>query len=116
MMTDPVQQLIDAGAIPTTPFVPQSRYYGVPLGVLQRRADDRPIAYVRRRFIAQPEALGVSARHTVKALDRPDLLAASYFGEPLFYWRIADANRVMHPGELTGTIGRRLVIPEPPTL
>ena len=36
-MNDPVQLLIDAGAIPTTPFVPQSRYLGVALAVLQRR-------------------------------------------------------------------------------
>jgi len=36
-MTDPVQLLIEAGAIPSTPFVPQSRYSGVPLVLLQAR-------------------------------------------------------------------------------
>ena len=36
-MTDPVQLLIDAGAIPATPFEPQSRYYGVALGVSPRK-------------------------------------------------------------------------------
>ena len=31
MSTDPVQMLIDAGAIPTTPFDAHSRYRGLPI-------------------------------------------------------------------------------------
>jgi hypothetical protein len=112
-MSDPVQALIDAGAIPSTPFVPQSRYNGVPLSVLQRRADAPAIVYVRRRFIPAPGSLTVTARHVVAALDRPDLLGAKYFGDPLLYWHIADANAVVDPNELTGTVGRRVDIPLP---
>jgi len=33
MTTDPVQLLIDAGAIPADPFAPNSRYHGVALGL-----------------------------------------------------------------------------------
>lgn len=114
MTTDPVQLLIDAGAIPSSPFVPQSRYAGVPLAVLQTRADAPGQVYVTRRFIPQPNSIAVAARHAVRALDRPDALGAAYFGDPLLYWRIADANAVVDPHELTDTLGRRVAIPLPP--
>ena len=113
-MTDPVQLLIDAGAIPSTPFVPQSRYSGVPLALLQRRPDDPGVVYVRRRFIPAPGSLTIVARHVAGALDRADLLGAKYLGDPLLYWRIADANSVVDPNELTDTLGRRIDIPLPP--
>ena len=113
-MNDPVQLLIDAGAIPSTPFVPQSRYLGVKLAVLQRRSDEPALVYVKRRFIPQPSTIAVAVRHAVQALDRPDLLGAKYFAEPLLYWRIADANAVVDPHDLTDTLGRRVAIPLPP--
>jgi hypothetical protein len=113
-MTDPIQLLIDAGAIPSSPFGAQSRYNGVPLGVLQRRPGDPPIPYVRRRFIPAPATLGVATVHVVSAQDRPDLLGATYLGDPLLYWRIADANAVVDPNELTDILGRRIAIPQPP--
>ena len=113
-MTDPVQLLIDAGAIPSTPFVPQSRYSGVPLALLQRRPDDPGTVYVRRRFIPVAGSLTIVARHVAAALDRPDLLGAKYLGDALLYWRIADANAVVDPNELTDTLGRRVDIPLPP--
>ena len=113
-MTDPVQLLIDAGAIPSTPFVPQSRYRGVLLAVLQRRPDEPGQVYVRRRFIPAPSTLAITGWHVVSALDRPDLLGAKYLGDPLLYWRIADANAVVDPNELTDTLGRRAAIPQPP--
>ena len=113
-MTDPVQLLIDAGAIPSTPFVQQSRYHGVPLAVLQRRPGEPGQVYVRRRFIPAPGTLSIAARHVVSAMDRPDLLGSKYLGDPLLYWRIADANAVLDPNELTDTLGRRVAIPLPP--
>jgi hypothetical protein len=113
-MTDPVQLLIEAGAIPSTPFGPQSRYNGVALGLLQRRPDEPGVVYVRRRFMPAPHALSIVARHVVTALDRPDQLGAKYLGDPLLYWRIADANAVVDPNELTDTLGRRVDIALPP--
>src|SRR4026208_596745 len=100
-MIDPFQLLIDAGAIPSSPFDQQSRYHGVALAVLERRPGEPGIAYVRRRFTPAPGRLPAPrprrappppARHIVRAQDRPDLLGATYFGDALLYWRIADAN------------------------
>lgn len=110
-MNDPVQLLIDAGAIPSSPFVPQSRYNGVALAVLQRRPGEPGQVYVRRRFIPAPSSIAIAARHAVQSQERPDLLAARYFGDPLLYWRIADANAVVDPNELTDTLNRRVAIP-----
>jgi hypothetical protein len=113
-MTDPVQLLIDAGAIPSTPFVAQSRYNGVPLALLNTRPGAPGIVYVRRRFIPAPGSLTIVARHVAVALDRPDLVGARYLADALLYWRIADANAVVDPHELTDTLGRRIDIPLPP--
>ncbi|WP_372529053.1 Base plate wedge protein 53 [Piscinibacter sp.] len=113
-MTDPVQLLIDAGAIPSTPFGPSSRYNGVPLALLQRRPDQPGQVHVKRRFIPAPNSIAIAARHVVAAQERPDLLGAKYLGDPLLYWRIADANAVVDPNELTDTLGRRVAIPLPP--
>lgn len=113
-MTDPVQLLIEAGAIPSAPFVPQSRYNGVPLALLKRRPDDAGVPYVLRRFIPAPQTIATAGQHVVSAQDRPDLLGATYLGDPLLYWRIADANAVVDPNELTDTLGRRVAIPQPP--
>jgi hypothetical protein len=113
-MRDPVQQLIEAGAIPSTPFVPQSRYTGVALALLQLRPGEPGVVYVRRRFIPAPGTMALAGRHLVTAVDRPDSLGAKYFGDPLLYWRIADANAVIDPHELTDAPGRRLDIPLAP--
>ena len=113
-MTDPVQLLIEAGAIPSTPFVPQSRYYGVPLALVHQRPGDPGTPYVRRRFIPAPQTIATSSQHIVGAQERPDTLGAAYLGDPLLYWRVADANAVVDPNELTDTLGRRVAIPQPP--
>jgi hypothetical protein len=113
-MTDPVQLLIDAGAIPSSPFGPQSRYSNVALAVLPRRPGEPGIAYVRRRFIPSPASIGSAGVHRVAGHDRPDLLGATFLGDVLLYWRIADFNAVVDPNELTDTPGRRIGIPQPP--
>ncbi|MBC7992227.1 MAG: Base plate wedge protein 53 [Rhizobacter sp.] len=110
-MNDPIQMLIDAGAIPSAPFDAQSRYNGVPLALYQLRSGQPAQPYVTRRFIPAPSRVAVAARHVVTAMERPDLLAAKYFADPLLYWRIADANAVVDPHELTETIGRAIDIP-----
>ncbi|GAB2502714.1 hypothetical protein GCM10027084_16620 [Pseudoxanthomonas sangjuensis] len=111
MSTDPIQLLIDAGAIPSEPFDPMSRYRGVPLALFERGAGEPPLPFVRRRFIPQRRDISIAVEATVAAFDRPDLLAARALGEPLLYWRIADANAVADPFELSDRPGERVAIP-----
>jgi hypothetical protein len=114
MTNDPIQMLIDAGAIPTTPFDAQSRYRGVAIALLPRPGGEPPVPYVGRRFIPQLREIPAAARVTITSGDRPDLLAHRTLGEALLYWRVADANAVTDPFELTDTPGQRVAIPSPP--
>ena len=114
MASDPVQALLDAGAISVTSFGPSSRYQGVPLGAYLPVGGGPVIAYVLRRFVPQMRDIGTAAEHLVQSGERPDLLAAQVFGDSELYWRIADANAVTDPFELTDTIGLRVRIPAPP--
>ena len=110
-MTDPVQLLIDAGAIPAQPFDAASRYRDAGIALLPQAGDAPPIAYVKRRFIPHRREIAIAAAVVVGAGDRPDLLAARTLGEPLLYWRVADANVVADAADLTATPGARVLIP-----
>ena len=112
--TDPVQLLIEAGAIPSNPFSSNSRYRDVALGLYQRDANDPGVPYVLRRFIPQQKDITVAFEHIVQSGERPDILAAQAFGDAELYWLIADANAVTDPFELTDTLARRVAIPLPP--
>jgi len=113
-MTDPVQLLIDAGAIPASPFGPNSRYSGIPIATYQAAGSDPGVPYLRRRFLPRLEDMAVAGAHVVRGGDRIDNLAAHYFGDPELYWHIADANAASDPAALTDAQGERLVIPQPP--
>lgn len=112
-MTDPIQMLIDAGAIPSEPFDALSRYRGVGIALHPRAGGEPPIPYVRRRFIPQRRDIAVALEATVAAFEhrRPDLLATRALGSPLSYWRIADANAVADPFDLVEYPGDRVAIP-----
>jgi hypothetical protein len=75
----------------------------------------RDVRYLRRRFPPQPATLPTLAEHTVVRGDRVDLIAAAQFGDPTQFWRICDANPVIHPAELCAPdrIGESLRIPFP---
>jgi len=76
--------------------------------------DGRTIAYLRRRFIPPPERFELLQEHTVTDGERVDTIAAQYLGDPEQFWRICDANAVLHPAELTTEAGRtlRITLPE----
>lgn len=114
MTTDPVQLLIEAGAIPSSPFAPTSRYANVAVARWQRDAADPGVPYLRRRFVPKRSEIAVAARHIVHDGERPDTIAALALGDAELTWRIADANAVVDPFELTDTTGRRIAIPLPP--
>ncbi|MEU1390957.1 MULTISPECIES: hypothetical protein [unclassified Nonomuraea] len=65
-----------------------SRYRAVPEEVV---ADARGEAAVAAGLRSLPEAPAVLT-HVIKAGDRLDQLAFAYYGQPLQYWRICDAN------------------------
>jgi hypothetical protein len=113
-MTDPVQMLIAAGAIPVTPFGPSSRYANVPIGRYQTSPSDPGVAYVLRRFAPQLRDIPIATTHLVQAGDRVDVLAAHYLGEVELHWRIADANPSGDMLLVTATPGERIAIPLPP--
>jgi len=112
-MSDMLNALIAAGALPETSYGTSSRYYGLP--VLEYQAPDgSPIRYVKRRFIPQPSAFATLVSHSVQQGDRIDTIAARYLGDPLYYWRIADANLAVRPDDAL-VDGKSVKIPLPAT-
>jgi hypothetical protein len=113
-MNDPVQMLIDAGAIPTSPFAPTSRYLNVPVLRYESPLHPQGVAFLARRFLPRLSEMVIAAEHVVQGGDRTDLLAARYFGNAELHWRIADANSNPDMIALTAQAGDRLNIPVPP--
>ena len=93
-------------------FPPTSRYYGIETTTIET-GDGRTEAYLRRRFLPQPENFTTLQEHVVLQGDRIDNVTARYLGDPLQFWRVCDANRAMRPDELTEVLGRRLRITLP---
>jgi len=93
-------------------FPPTSRYADVEVVKLEL-ADDRVIAYLRRRFLPAPEDFALLREHVVRAGERLDQIAAVHLGDPEQFWRIADANGAIAPEVLTDVVGRRLRITLP---
>lgn len=100
----------------TFPFT--SRYYGVEIGALETGEFDLSgspvvILYLKRRMVPQPERFSTLQEHTVAEGERLDNITAHYLGDPEAFWRICDANGVLHPEELTEQVGRRIRITLP---
>lgn len=76
---------------------------------------DREVRFLRRRFLPQPSTLPTLAEHLITRGDRLDVITATYLGDPIQFWRICDANPVIHVEDLTAAdrIGERLRIPVP---
>jgi hypothetical protein len=112
-MTDPLQALLQAGALSTNVFPPTSRYHGIKTATLEG-SNGQPIAYLRRRFVPPPERFALLQEYTVTQGDRLDNLAAQFLGDPEQFWQLCDANGAIRPEELTEAIGRtlRITLPE----
>ena len=93
-------------------FDPGSRYYDLETAVLTT-ADGRQLAYKKRRFLPSGRAMTLLAEVTVVEGDRLDTITARTLSDPEQFWRIADANDAMDPGDLTATPGKRLRIGQP---
>ncbi|HYW08815.1 MAG TPA: hypothetical protein VE913_17770, partial [Longimicrobium sp.] len=75
--------------------------------------DGREVAYKRRRFCPPGSAMTLLAEVRVGDDDRLDLITARTLGDPLQFWRVADANDAMNPLDLVRRAGRVLRIPLP---
>lgn len=89
-----------------------SRYYALETATFTG-PDGRSIAYKRRRFLPQGDAMQLLALVVVTEGDRLDLITARTLNAPEQFWRVCDANNAMNPPELTAEIGRTLRIPLP---
>lgn len=92
-------------------FPPTSRYYGI--AVLTYNTPNGPVSYLDRRFLPSPDDFSLLQMYTVAQDDRLDLISARLLGDPLAFWRIADANAAMRPDDLTATPGTSLRITLP---
>jgi hypothetical protein len=112
-MPDPLQELLAAGAVPTTAFPPTSRYAGIGVDAYAPGGGEPPLPYLRRRLCPRQDRLALLYEVAVVEGDRRDLLAARHLGDPELWWRLADANAVLDPRGLTEPIGRRLRVTLP---
>lgn len=95
------------------PSIPvTSRYYEVGTAIHVDRAG-REVVYLRRRFLPPPEQFVTLHEHTVIEGQRTDQIAAQHLSDPEQFWRLCDANGVLHPEELTDTVGQRVRITLP---
>lgn len=90
-------------------FFRGSRYESVPTTELIQ-PDGGLIQYKRMRFIP---AFDATLQQVAREGDRPDLLAHRALGDAELCWRLADANRVMRPVELTAMPGFCVRVPGP---
>ena len=98
---------------PPTSYPRTSRYFGIDTK-LYTQPDGRTFPYLRRRLLPPPDSFTTVSRYVVAAGDRPDLVAFRFLGDAEQWWRIADANPVLDPRELTAEPGRtiRLTLPQ----
>ena len=111
-MTDPLKALLDAGVLKTSAFPENSRYHGISVATFEPPGGE-PVVYLKRRFVPDAGRFAVTREHTVAEGDRVDNLAAQHLGDPQLYWRLCDANTVMHPEQLTERVGDRVAITLP---
>ncbi|MFF8234374.1 hypothetical protein [Streptomyces caelestis] len=112
--TEPYESALDQ--IPGAhPYPRSSRYHDAEIGV-HVQADGTEVRYAKRRLlppIDQDTGAEDTTTHTVSSGERPDHLGQRYFGDVDQWWRIADANPVLDPAELTAEPGARIAVPVP---
>lgn len=94
-------------------FDEASRYFRIETATFTLTDPDgtpRQVVYKRRRFVPQPNELVAEIEHPVSAGERPDTIAARYFGDSNQFHVLCDANNVLDPNDLLAEIGRRLKI------
>ena len=111
-MSTQLQALLQSGFLKSTTFSTSSRYYYTTTAK-KETSEGKTIIYLLRRFIPPPEQYSLLQEHNIVEGDRIDNLASQYYGDPEQSWQLCDANSVMHPCELTETIGKKIKITLP---
>ena len=93
-------------------FSPRSRYYTIDTATHESEGE-RPVAYVRRRFLPRGERMPVLVEITVTEGERLDLITARTLGDPEQFWRVCDANNAMNPADLVADAGTSVRVPIP---
>lgn len=113
-MPDPLQALLSGNALPATNFPPDSRYAGIGVAayvhVAGPGAEPVTIAYLRRRLVPGADRFATLYTYATVEGDRRDLVAATQLADPYLWWRLADANGVIDPTDMTLPPGRGLRI------
>lgn len=114
-MFDPheaLQKMLQPAGLPSALFPLTSRYYGIGTKMLET-PDGRKVIYLQRRFVPLPERFQLLQEHVVTQGERLDAITGQYLGDSEQFWRLCDANGVMHPLELE-TLGLhlRITLPE----
>lgn len=112
-MNNPLETILQQTGLNNSYFSPTSRYYGIETKTFKSE-DHLKRAYVKRRFIAQPESFELLQEHSVEQGDRLDNIAHQYLGDPELFWKICDSNAVLYPNRLTEEIGNiiKITLPE----
>lgn len=78
-------------------------------------ADDPPqeVRYLERRILPRDDGAPPQLEHHVIEGDRLDNITARYLGDPTQFWRVADANQILRPEELTDEPGSAISIASP---
>ena len=111
-MSNILQQILEGPPLEATAFPANSRYHGLRTRQIDA-GDGTSIVYLERRFVPQPDRFAVIRIHVVSEGERLDNITARYLGDPELFWRIADANGVMRPDELTSRAGAEIRIALP---
>ena len=110
-MAEVYESALDA-VLGSNPYPRTSRYHQAEIG-LHTMPDGTEIRYTKRRLLPPLSAAGATVPHVVSSGERPDTLGQRYLGDPGQWWRIADANPVLDPRELTAEPGRVIGVPLP---
>jgi hypothetical protein len=75
--------------------------------------DGTVVRYVKRRFLPQGGSLPLLAEVRTVQDDRLDSISYRTLGDPLAFWRVADANNAVNPFDLVSEVDVKIRIPVP---
>ena len=93
-------------------FDTKSRYANIGTASFVK-SDGTTVRYVKRRFLPQGGSMQLLAEVRTVQGDRLDMISYRTLGDPLAFWRVADANDCKNPFDLVSEVDVTLRIPMP---